>query len=137
MPSLSLHLGNYPTPVEHIRSLSTPRSELWVKRDDRTNAQYGGNKVRKLEYLMGDAKAGNHDIIITSGAIQSNHARLTAAAAAKLGHGCVLVLTDGVPGMGSPLVPILGLTALDSVLVPCHSDRNCQRPATRAISVPV
>jgi len=96
-------LGYLPTPLEHLPRLSRHLGgpEIWVKRDDCTGLGMGGNKVRKLEYLMGDAKAGNHDTIITSGAIQSNHARLTAAAAAKLGHGCVLVLTDSVPGMGT------------------------------------
>jgi D-cysteine desulfhydrase/L-cysteate sulfo-lyase len=69
-----------------------------MKRDDIGSIAMGGNKLRKLEYLMGEALPLGSDVIVTSGALQSNHARLTAAVAAKLGIECHLILIDGVPG---------------------------------------
>ncbi len=89
-------LGHFPTPLEPMDRLSEmlggPR--LWVKRDDCTGLSSGGNKTRKLEYLMADAQQKGADTIITQGATQSNHARQTAAAAAKLGMGCHILLED-------------------------------------------
>jgi len=79
MERLSKHLGG-------------PR--LWVKRDDCTGLATGGNKTRKLEFLLGEAATLGADTIISQGATQSNHARQTAAAAAKLGLGCHLLLQD-------------------------------------------
>ncbi|MCR9127354.1 MAG: D-cysteine desulfhydrase [Rhodobacteraceae bacterium] len=89
-------LGHLPTPLEPMDRLSAllggPR--LWVKRDDCTGLSSGGNKTRKLEYLMADAQKHGADTIITQGATQSNHARQTAAAAARLGMGCHVLLED-------------------------------------------
>lgn len=89
-------LGHLPTPLEPMDRLSEelggPR--LWVKRDDCTGLSSGGNKTRKLEYLMADALEKGADTIITQGATQSNHARQTAAAAAKLGLACHILLED-------------------------------------------
>lgn len=91
-----VRLGHLPTPLEPMDRLSEllggPR--LWVKRDDCTGLSSGGNKTRKLEYLMADAQAQGADTIITQGATQSNHARQTAAAAAKLGMACHILLED-------------------------------------------
>ncbi|NNE86557.1 MAG: D-cysteine desulfhydrase family protein, partial [Silicimonas sp.] len=91
-----VRLGHLPTPLEPMDRLSAllggPR--LWVKRDDCTGLSSGGNKTRKLEYLMADAQANGADVIITQGATQSNHARQTAAAAAKLGMRCHILLED-------------------------------------------
>lgn len=91
-----VRLGHLPTPLEPMDRLSDvlggPR--LWVKRDDCTGLSSGGNKTRKLEYLMADAQAHGADTIITQGATQSNHARQTAAAAAKLGMACHILLED-------------------------------------------
>lgn len=91
-----VRLGHLPTPLEPMDRLSEelggPR--LWVKRDDCTGLSSGGNKTRKLEYLMADAQAHGADTIITQGATQSNHARQTAAAAAKLGLACHILLED-------------------------------------------
>jgi D-cysteine desulfhydrase family pyridoxal phosphate-dependent enzyme len=70
---------------------------LWVKRDDCTGLGAGGNKVRKLEFLLADARQRGADCVITIGALQSNHARQTAAACAKLGIECHLILRRGVP----------------------------------------
>ncbi|MBT6190903.1 MAG: D-cysteine desulfhydrase [Tateyamaria sp.] len=91
-----VRLGHLPTPLEPMDRLSEelggPR--LWVKRDDCTGLSSGGNKTRKLEYLMADAQQKGADTIITQGAIQSNHARQTTAAAAKLGMQCHILLED-------------------------------------------
>jgi L-cysteate sulfo-lyase len=91
-----IRLGHLPTPLEPMenltRHLGGPR--LWIKRDDCTGLSTGGNKTRKLEYLMAEAIGQNADIVITQGATQSNHARQTAAAAAKLGLACLILLED-------------------------------------------
>lgn len=91
-----VRLGHLPTPLEPMDRLSEllggPR--LWVKRDDCTGLSTGGNKTRKLEYLMADAQKLGADTVITQGATQSNHARQTAAAAAKLGMKCHILLED-------------------------------------------
>jgi L-cysteate sulfo-lyase len=91
-----IQLGHFPTPLEPMANLSAllggPR--LWVKRDDCTGLSTGGNKTRKLEYLMAEAVALRADVVITQGATQSNHARQTAAAAAKLGMKCHVLLED-------------------------------------------
>ncbi len=93
-------LGAFPTRLEFLERLSRRLGgpDIWIKRDDCTGLGGGGNKVRKLEYLLADARAQDCDTVITAGAIQSNHARLTAAAAAKCGLECILVLTDSVEG---------------------------------------
>ncbi|SDF54046.1 D-cysteine desulfhydrase [Limimonas halophila] len=93
-------LAHLPTPLEPMdrlrRALGTERA-VWVKRDDATGLAGGGNKTRKLEYLAAEAKAAGADWLVTTGGVQSNHARQTAAAAARLGMGCDLVLTRAVP----------------------------------------
>lgn len=92
-------LACLPTPIQRLpnleRELKGP--ELWVKRDDLTGLGGGGNKARKLEYLVADALAQGAQTLITTGAKQSNHARQTAAAAAKAGLGAVLVLAPMAP----------------------------------------
>jgi L-cysteate sulfo-lyase len=91
-----IRLGHFPTPLEpmdHLsRLLGGPR--LWIKRDDCTGLSTGGNKTRKLEFLMAEAVAQKADVVITQGATQSNHARQTAAAAARLGMRCHILLED-------------------------------------------
>jgi L-cysteate sulfo-lyase len=85
-------LAHLPTPLEHLPRLSKHLNgpEIYVKRDDCTGLGTGGNKTRKLEFLIADAQKNKADVIITQGAVQSNHARQTAAAAAKLGFQCEL-----------------------------------------------
>lgn len=89
-------LAHLPTPLEPMDRLSEhlggPR--IWVKRDDCTGLATGGNKARKLEFLMADALAAGADTIVTQGATQSNHTRQTAAASAKLGLDCHVLLED-------------------------------------------
>jgi D-cysteine desulfhydrase family pyridoxal phosphate-dependent enzyme len=104
MPSLDqlprINLLHAPTPLEPLPRLSAALGgpQLWAKRDDCTGLALGGNKVRKLEYLLGEALAQGADTVITTGGFQSNHARQTAAAAARLGLRCLLILTESVPG---------------------------------------
>lgn len=95
-------LAHLPTPLEPLPRLSAELGgpEIWVKRDDCTGLATGGNKARKLEYLMGAAIAEGFDTVITLGGVQSNHARQTAAAAARLGLRCQLVLPRVVPRSG-------------------------------------
>ncbi len=87
-------LATYPTPLEPAPRLSEELGiELMFRRDDAVELALGGNKVRKLEYLIGDALSKGYDTVITTGATYSNHARLTAAAAVKAGLIAYLVLT--------------------------------------------
>jgi L-cysteate sulfo-lyase len=91
---VKIELGNWPTPLEETPRLAARLGleRLWFKRDDLTGLGGGGNKVRKLEYTCAQAIEAGAQTVITSGGPQSNHARLTAAAAARLGLRCVLVL---------------------------------------------
>lgn len=88
------HLCHNPTPIEPMVRLSEILSgpQLFIKRDDCTGLATGGNKTRKLEFLIGEALAQNADIIVTQGAVQSNHVRQTAAAACKVGMDCHALL---------------------------------------------
>jgi D-cysteine desulfhydrase family pyridoxal phosphate-dependent enzyme len=96
-------LGHGPTPLERLERLSAHLGvEVWIKRDDCTGLAFGGNKVRKLEYLLAEARAQGHDAVVTVGGVQSNHARQTAAAAARLGLRCELVLPRIVAGRTGP-----------------------------------
>jgi L-cysteate sulfo-lyase len=93
-----LRLAHLPTPLERLDRLSDalggPR--IYIKRDDCTGLAFGGNKARKLEFLLADAVRGGADTVLTSGALQSNHARQTVAAAAHLGLAAEVVLEDRV-----------------------------------------
>lgn len=101
-------LAHLPTPLAEMRRLrealasemKTVPPRLFIKRDDCTGLAGGGNKTRKLEYLIGEALATGADTVVTTGALQSNHARQTAAAAAVAGLRCVLVLFDTVSYQG-------------------------------------
>jgi 1-aminocyclopropane-1-carboxylate deaminase/D-cysteine desulfhydrase-like pyridoxal-dependent ACC family enzyme len=93
-------LAHYPTPIEELarfRAVLGAASRLLVKRDDAISFGFGGNKVRKVELVAAQAIAEGADTLITTGGGQSNHARATAAAAAKLGLKCVLVLNGAPP----------------------------------------
>lgn len=88
-----LPLGIFPTPFYKMENLSAKYGKnIWVKRDDLCGVALGGNKVRKLEFLLADAKAKGCDTVFTTGGAQSNHAMLTAACAARLGMRSVLLL---------------------------------------------
>lgn len=94
-----IHLACLPTPVEALPKLSELLGgpQLFIKRDDLTGLGLGGNKTRKLEFLVGDALARGCKTLISTGAVQSNHCRQVAAAAAKTGLGCILVLAGKKP----------------------------------------
>ena len=88
-----LSLGIFPTPIHKLENISRLLGrEVYIKRDDMTGLGLGGNKVRKLEFLLADAKAQGAEIVFTTGGAQSNHAMLTAAAAGRLGMKAILVL---------------------------------------------
>jgi L-cysteate sulfo-lyase len=91
-----IFLAHLPTPLERMDRLSKELGgpEIWIKRDDCTGLSTGGNKTRKLEFLMAEALAEGADTVITQGATQSNHARQTAAFSAKLGLPCHILLED-------------------------------------------
>ena len=94
-----IRFAHLPTPIETLPRLSKALNgpNLIVKRDDQTGLAFGGNKTRKLEFLVAEAQAGGADTLITAGALQSNHCRQTAAAAAKFGFDCFLVLAGEPP----------------------------------------
>ena len=88
-----ISLGILPTPIYKLENISRLLGRnIYIKRDDMTGLGLGGNKIRKLEFLLADAKAQGAEIVFTTGGAQSNHAMLTAAAAGKLGMKAVLVL---------------------------------------------
>ncbi len=89
-------LAHLPTPLEKLDRLSKELGgpEIWIKRDDCTGMSTGGNKTRKLEFLMAEAELQGADVVMTQGATQSNHARQTAAFAAKMGMSCHILLED-------------------------------------------
>lgn len=88
-----LKLANLPTRIQRMDRLSTELSRnMYIKRDDETGIELSGNKVRKLEYSLAEAQRMGASVIITCGALQSNHARATAVSAVKLGMETVLVL---------------------------------------------
>src|SRR6266850_6276937 len=119
-------LAQLPTPIEKLprvsRELGGP--ELLIKRDDQTGLALGGNKTRKLEFLVGDALAQGSDTLVTAGAAQSNHCRQTAAAAAKAGLQCELILNGK-----KPEVPTGNLLLNELLGARLHWIERPQRPA--------
>lgn len=115
-PPPPLHLAALPTPVERLPRLAAAigldDDALWVKRDDLTGLGGGGNKARKLDHLCADALARGCDTLLTGGGRQSNHVRMTAAAANRLGLGCTVVLAS------DPVDVPTGNVVLDHVLGP-------------------
>lgn len=94
-----VHLGTFPTPLEHMPRYGGlwGHKEMYIKRDDHISLGLGGNKVRHLEFWLGEALEQNADVIIAAGLLQSNLCRLTAAAAAKMGLECILVHNEEEP----------------------------------------
>lgn len=108
-------LGHSPTPIDALPRLGARLGiDLSIKRDDATGLGGGGNKVRKLEFLLADALAAGSNVVLTAGAVQSNHARLTAAAAASLGLDCELLLTTPRTAM-DPAYAYNGNRLLDDI----------------------
>jgi D-cysteine desulfhydrase family pyridoxal phosphate-dependent enzyme len=121
-----LAFANLPTPIEELPRLSKllKGPQLFVKRDDLTGLAFGGNKIRKLEFLMAEAQSHQAKTILTAGAIQSNHCRQTAAAAARFGFACVLVLTGEKPPLASANLLLDHLFGTKIIWVPDRSDRE-------------
>lgn len=121
-----VHLAHLPTPLEHLPRLSEALGgpEIWIKRDDCTGLSSGGNKTRKLEFLIAEAIKQGAEIVLTQGATQSNHARQTAAAAAKYGLKCYLLLENRT-GSDNPLYLHNGNVLLDIL----HGATYEHRPA--------
>ncbi len=117
-------LGHWPTPLEALPRLSEALGgpEIWIKRDDCTGLATGGNKTRKLEFLVGDALEKGADILLTQGATQSNHARQTAAAAARFGLKCHLLLENRT-GSNDPQYLTNGNVLLDELHGATHEAR--------------
>ena len=93
-----IHLATMPTPLQAAPRLSEALGvETWIKRDDLTGVGLGGNKARKLEFLLADARAWGADVVVTGGGPGSNHIQITATAAARLGLECVVVLYGNRP----------------------------------------
>jgi len=89
-----IKLGHFPTPIEHLKNITKYLGgpNIFIKRDDCTGLATGGNKTRKLEFLIADAIRNKAELVVTVGAVQSNHARQTAAACALMGLKCLIVL---------------------------------------------
>ena len=118
-----------PTPLEFLPRFTEAVGgpQIYIKRDDLLGLTSGGNKTRKLEFLVADALAQKADTLITCGAVQSNHCRLTLSAAVKEGLKCRLVLEERVPGSYNPeasgnnfLFQLLGVEKI--IVVPAGSD---------------
>lgn len=114
-----------PTPIEQLPRLTAalggPR--IWVKRDDQTGVALGGNKTRKLEYVLAEAQANGARTLITVGGIQSNHCRQTAALAARLGMECILVLSGEPPDISNGNVLLDKLFGAE-IIWTARSDRD-------------
>ena len=115
-----IQLAHLPTPIEALPHLSKMLGgpQLFIKRDDLTGLGFGGNKTRKLEYLAADALVKGCQTLISTGAVQSNHCRQVAAAAARLGLGCILVLAGEKPGQPQGNLYLDLLSGAEVIFVP-------------------
>ena len=121
-----IRFAHLPTPIEELKRLSSALNgpQIFVKRDDATGLALGGNKTRKLEFLVADALSKGAKTIVTAGAAQSNHCRQTAAAAAKFGMGCILVLNGPAPETSSANLLLDQLFGARIVWVADRKDRE-------------
>lgn len=122
-------LAQLPTPIHELKNFAKQLDgqELWIKRDDLTGLEGGGNKTRKLEFLVGDAIAIGADMLVTAGAIQSNHTRQTAAAAAKCNLKCALLHFGWTKDAG-PVYRQVGNVLLSSMMGPDMFLDETERP---------
>jgi D-cysteine desulfhydrase family pyridoxal phosphate-dependent enzyme len=118
-----LHFAHLPTPIESLARLSETLGgpQILVKRDDQTGLAFGGNKTRKLEFLVAEALEQGAKTLISGGALQSNHCRQTAAAAARFGLDCILVLNGEMPDHPSANLLLDQLFGAEIVTI---TDRN-------------
>jgi len=93
-----IKLGHFPTPIEHLKNITKYLGgpNIFIKRDDCTGLATGGNKTRKLEFLIADDIKNKAELVVTVGAVQSNHARQTAAACTLMGLKCLIILEQRV-----------------------------------------
>ena len=121
-----LNFAHLPTPVEELPRLSDhltgPR--IWIKRDDQTGLAFGGNKTRKLEFLVAEAQTQGARTLISGGALQSNHCRQTAAAAAKFGLDCILVLNGEETDKPSANLLLDQLFGAQILVIPDRKERD-------------
>lgn len=116
---------NAPTPLEYLAGVSEDLGvRFYIKRDDLTNLGTGGNKLRKLEYLLADAKAKGATMLLTVGGAQTNHGRLTASVAAKYGMKCAIVSEDVYPGEISANILLDRIMGADVVLNQSEEDKR-------------
>lgn len=121
-----LHFAHLPTAIEELPRLSEALGgpHILIKRDDQTGLAFGGNKTRKLEFLVAEALDQGARTLISGGAMQSNHCRQTAAAAARFGLECTLVLTGELPERPSANLLLDELFGAKIVAVPDRKDRD-------------
>lgn len=121
-----LRFAHLPTSIEELPNLSKALNgpRIFVKRDDQTGLAFGGNKTRKLEFLIAEAREQGADILISGGAMQSNHCRQTAAAAARYGFECKLVLTGETPKQPSANLLLDGLFGAEIITVEDRAFRD-------------
>ena len=106
-----------PTPIEYLPNISRELGiNLYLKRDDLTGLGMGGNKLRKLEYFLYDAQQQGATMLLTTGGVQTNHGRLTAAVAAKYGLKCAIVAIDEYPGEISANILLDRMMGADVIL---------------------
>ena len=133
-----LHFAHLPTPVEELPRLTEFLNgpKLLVKRDDQTGLAFGGNKTRKLEFLVAEALEQGARTLITGGALQSNHCRQTAAAAARFGLDCILVLNGELPEQPSANLLLDQMFGAELVTIPDRAlrDQTLQDTYDKAIS---
>ena len=133
-----ISLGHFPTPIEYLKNLTNHLNgpQLYIKRDDCTGLATGGNKTRKLEFLMPDALKKKSSLIVTVGAVQSNHARQTAAACVILGIKCLIVLeqrVDDAPDAYMSSGNIFLNKLLGAEVIVCPKDRDVKEYAEEII----
>ena len=121
-----LRFAHLPTPIEPLPRLSATLGgpQLFIKRDDQTGLAFGGNKTRKLEFLVAEAQAQGARTLVSAGAFQSNQCRQTAAAAAKFGMDCILVLTGEEPSVPTANYLLDQLFGAQIVVVRDRTDRD-------------
>ena len=128
-----VQLAHLPTPIETLPFLSALLGgpQIYIKRDDLTGLGLGGNKTRKLEYLAADALKNGCRTLISTGAVQSNHCRQVAAAAAKLGMQCILVLAGEAPDEPQGNLLLDKLSGAEVIFVPKNQRDKALEAVTR------
>ena len=132
-------MGHFPTPIEYLKNITEHLNgpQIYIKRDDCTGLATGGNKTRKLEFLMPDAIKNKADLVVTVGAVQSNHTRQTAAACAILGLKCLIVLEQRLTDAPSTYMTS-GNVFLDKLfgaeVILCPSEKDVKEYAMEIIA---